>query len=125
MSNRMPAGRYDEVIARDQYCQASAYGLSFSCSGGPEVHHRMPRGMGGTTNPAIHDLDNLVLLCQGHHQWVESNRAMAYDLGLLVRRQVRGSAGSTTRQTTTPDAPAPQTCRPLRPPRTVPGPDPF
>lgn len=47
------------------------------------VHHRIPRGRGGTN-----DVENLILLCgsgtTGHHGWVEKNRAASYRLGYLV-----------------------------------------
>lgn len=48
------------------------------------IHHRIPRGRGGTN-----DVENLILLCgtgtTGHHGWVEQHRAAAYNLGYLVR----------------------------------------
>lgn len=53
------------------------------------MHHRRPRGMGGSKNPALNQASNILLLCgsgtTGCHGWVESNREEAYDLGLLVR----------------------------------------
>lgn len=52
------------------------------------VHHRTPRGMGGSKNPAINSTENLLLLSgtgtTGAHGWVESNRAQALAYGLLV-----------------------------------------
>jgi len=54
------------------------------------LHHRKPRGMGGTKNPLINEPSNLLYLCgsgtEGCHGWVESNRADSYALGLLVYR---------------------------------------
>jgi len=50
------------------------------------IHHRLPRGRGGTNV-----LSNLVLLCgsattpQGCHLQVESQRTAAYDTGWVVR----------------------------------------
>ncbi|TIC78806.1 HNH endonuclease [Nocardioides sp. GY 10127] len=53
-------------------------------------HHRRPRGMGGTTDPAANTPANLLLLCgtgtTGCHGWVESNRGKATALGWLVPR---------------------------------------
>lgn len=53
------------------------------------VHHRRPRGMGGSKRPEVNGPANLILLCgsgtTGCHGWVEANRAEAYNLGLLVR----------------------------------------
>tara|TARA_R110000868_G_scaffold57162_1_gene176805 strand:+ start:3956 stop:4267 length:312 start_codon:yes stop_codon:yes gene_type:complete len=52
------------------------------------IHHRKPRRMGGTKDPAINAAENLALLCgtgtTGCHGWVESNRAEAKGLGWLV-----------------------------------------
>lgn len=55
------------------------------------VHHRNPRGMGGTTDPAINHLCNMVLLCGGKlggvvgcHGDTESDRAVAVETGWLV-----------------------------------------
>ena len=48
------------------------------------IHHRIPRGRGGSNTP-----DNLLLLCgsgtTGCHGHVESHRAEAYERGYLVR----------------------------------------
>lgn len=59
---------------------------------GGTVHHRDARGMGGTNNPAINDLCNLLLLCGGRlggvvgcHGYTEHNRERAYEQGWLVR----------------------------------------
>jgi 5-methylcytosine-specific restriction enzyme A len=55
------------------------------------IHHRQPRGMGGTSRPEINSPANLLLLCGdattpgGCHEHVESNRARAYENGWLVR----------------------------------------
>ncbi|KAB2806970.1 HNH endonuclease [Pimelobacter simplex] len=54
------------------------------------IHHRQPRQMGGTSRPEINSPANLLLICDDGtertcHRWVESHRAEAYELGLLVR----------------------------------------
>ena len=55
------------------------------------VHHRAPRKMGGTRDPYINALSNLLLVC-GHgtvgcHGWLESHRNVARDTkGWLVPR---------------------------------------
>jgi hypothetical protein len=91
--NPMPAERWQETMARDRYqCQASAYGLGGACTGALIVHHKKLRGMGGTSDPSIHDLENLVVLCggvtgrDGHHGMVHDHPREAYELGLLIRR---------------------------------------
>ena len=71
------------VLSRDFYqCQAAAFGFGSTtpCFGHLQVHHRLPRGRGGT-----HDEELLVTLCLGHHAEVESYRTRAYDCGLLIR----------------------------------------
>lgn len=54
------------------------------------LHHRKPRGMGGTKNKMINSAANLLWLCgsgtEGCHGWVESNRAVSYEQGLLLHR---------------------------------------
>jgi 5-methylcytosine-specific restriction protein A len=52
---------------------------------GHQIHHRRPRGMGGTSDPLINNPSNLVLLCQPCHAEVESAREQAYDSGWLLR----------------------------------------
>lgn len=53
------------------------------------MHHRRPRGMGGSKNKALNEPSNILLLCgsgtTGCHGWVESHREEAYEAGLLVR----------------------------------------
>ncbi len=59
-------------------------------------HHRLARHMGGTSNPAIHSLANLLIVCghgtRGCHGWIEHHAMTrpgqpdAYTLGLLIRQ---------------------------------------
>lgn len=53
------------------------------------LHHRRPRGMGGSSRADINSPANLLLLCgtgtTGCHGHVESNRATSYANGWLVR----------------------------------------
>lgn len=52
------------------------------------IHHRTPRGMGGTRAPSINEAPNLLLLCgsgtTGCHGWVEGHRDDARRDGFLV-----------------------------------------
>jgi len=54
------------------------------------LHHRTPRGMGGTRNARLNLASNLVAICgsgtTGCHGWIESNRSVAEDSGWLVSR---------------------------------------
>ncbi|TKV61847.1 HNH endonuclease [Nakamurella flava] len=69
------------IVARDTRC---VFGR---CDGAiEEVHHRLPRGMGGAGRDETRwSYSRLVGLCAVHHRWVELNRRRAYELGLLVR----------------------------------------
>lgn len=51
---------------------------------GGQVHHRLPRRMGGSTRPGINEPANLVLLCAACHAHVESHREDAYTAGWLL-----------------------------------------
>lgn len=52
------------------------------------LHHRRPRGMGGTRHIWVNLPANLAVLCgsgtTGCHGWVEGNRSTAVDAGWLV-----------------------------------------
>lgn len=48
------------------------------------LHHRRPRRSGGDKRPETNLPANLVLLCTHCHEWVESRRAEAADMGLLL-----------------------------------------
>lgn len=49
-----------------------------------QIHHRKPRGMGGTRDPLINSPSNLVCVCQTCHQWIETHRVDALRDGWLV-----------------------------------------
>lgn len=57
---------------------------------GESIHHRIPRGMGGSRDPKINSPANLVLVCghgtAGCHGHIESHRSEAYLSGWLVHR---------------------------------------
>ena len=61
-------------------------------SPGQQLHHRRPRGMGGTKDPAINRPSNLVLLCASCHSWIETHRAEALSDGWLVSQWATPSA---------------------------------
>lgn len=87
--NAMPPERHQQAITAAGYqCSASSYqfGSTQPCSGRLVVHHKKVRGMGGTPDPTIHDLDNLAVLCDAHHVEVHAHPARAYYCGLLIRR---------------------------------------
>lgn len=53
-------------------------------TGAAHTHHRRPRRMGGSTDPDTNQASNLLRLCPPHHDWVESQRLKALELGLLL-----------------------------------------
>lgn len=78
--NRLPAASAEAVIARSGGC------CERCGSTAQQIHHRTPRGMGGTKDPAIHHPTNLLHLCAACHGWVEVNRSAAMAHGWLVSR---------------------------------------
>lgn len=50
------------------------------------IHHRRPRGMGGTRRPETNAPDALLLLCEPCHLHVEAHREESLRLGYLVRQ---------------------------------------
>ena len=69
-----------EIRERDGYqCQHCGRGVNPG-----EVHHRRPRGMGGSKNPNANAPSRLVLLCGDSHRWIEANREEARSQGFLL-----------------------------------------
>lgn len=68
----------DLVHGRDRDCIIC--GESFQL----QIHHRRPRGAGGTRRPETNLPGNLVLVCSDHHSWLESHRDTARQSGYLV-----------------------------------------
>lgn len=89
--NPMPPDVRALVIERDGHA-CRRCGRPLPAGRGGSVHHRIPRGMGGTSWSGIHSPALLVLLCgdgtTGCHGWVESNRAAALRLGWLLSRHL-------------------------------------
>lgn len=51
------------------------------------VHHRRPRGMGGTKRVDTNDADNGLAICRACHSIVEGRREWSLANGFLVRQQ--------------------------------------
>lgn len=71
----------DLIHARAQNrCEVcGAYSLS------PQIHHRQPRGMGGSRKEEVGSAANGLLVHFQCHQKIELNRAKSYLLGHLVK----------------------------------------
>ncbi|MFI6168837.1 HNH endonuclease [Nocardia sp. NPDC051052] len=72
---------------RDQVAERSA-GLCERCGQewAAQIHHRRPRGAGGSRLPDTNSLSNLLHICAQCHAWIESFREQALALGWLVRQ---------------------------------------
>lgn len=55
-------------------------GAQTRCKRPLDVHHVIPRGMGGGKDYGVY-----ATLCRAHHQWVEDHREAGRTLGLLAR----------------------------------------
>jgi hypothetical protein len=81
----------DVVIHRDRgQCALCGDRPDGERATGWSIHHRRPRGMGGTRRDDTNSPANCVILCGDGvtlcHATVESRRSVAYELGLLVRQ---------------------------------------
>lgn len=83
------------VLERDGYACVRC-GTYVGPFGDYSIHHRRPRGMGGSKRPDTNQPANLVTLCgsgvTGCHGWAESNRDEARALGLLLWQSQTPSA---------------------------------
>jgi len=84
MSSGIPNAIRQAVIDRDgRLCRRCG-------RPGGSIHHRIPRGMGGSRDPKINSPANLVFVCghgtAGCHGWIEAHRTESYMSGWLVHR---------------------------------------
>jgi len=78
-------------IRDEESCVRCGQGLRWEDRGhGWSMHHRRPRGMGGSKDPALALPSNALTLCEsgttGCHGWVETHRDEALEAGLLVSK---------------------------------------
>lgn len=75
----------DLVLARDRHCcRRCAMTLHGQRGTDWVIHHRRPRGMGGTRRVDTNSPANLVALCTRCHVWIESYRDESRRDGWLV-----------------------------------------
>lgn len=88
MTARLAASQRRYATAREAvHTRAKGVCERCECRPAAQVHHRIPRGAGGSSrNPAVHRLSALVALCEECHALVESQRAAARECGLLLWR---------------------------------------
>jgi len=70
------------VLARAQGC-CEVCGCDMA---GLQVHHRRPRGMGGSLRPDTNRTSNALVVCTSCHAAIESHREYARQRGYLVRQ---------------------------------------
>lgn len=85
---RVRSGNRCEIVSAA--CLAGARGaLDALPRSAISIHHRLPRGSGGTRRPETNSLARLMLACgtgtTGCHGWAESNRTAAEVRGILLR----------------------------------------
>jgi 5-methylcytosine-specific restriction protein A len=68
------------ALRRDRSCRRCAHPTA------TDVHHRIARGMGGTSDPERHHITRLVSLCRSCHRWVHDHPTDATREGWTVRR---------------------------------------
>ena len=77
-----PKAVRDQVIARASgYCERCGK-LSFRY----EIHHRRPRGMGGSKAADTNTAANALFVCADCHREIEADRKAALKFGWLVRQ---------------------------------------
>jgi len=80
----------DAVLERDGHmCAVGGHPLGPVRGVDWSIHHRRPRGMGGTSAPDVNLPSNLLTVCgngvEGCHGLIEAHRAAAYERGWLLR----------------------------------------
>lgn len=68
-----------EVRNRDRGCRAREVVSSPRCSGPLDVHEIIPRS---AWRRGYLDVDNCIVVCRGHHDWIGDNPGAAHDVGL-------------------------------------------
>lgn len=82
MPDPIPAAKRQLVMGR-AFGRCERCGKATLCG---EVHHRRPKGLGGSKLPDRHDVSNLVYLCTPDHRWAHGNPRAAAAVGYLVPR---------------------------------------
>ena len=76
-----PKVRQQIVERSSGRCEVMAQGCTFTAQA---IHHRRPRGMGGSRRPDTNTAANGLAVCDACHRWIESERDAALTLGWLV-----------------------------------------
>ncbi len=83
---RAPGGRAEALERAGYACEARTPGCRFGILGAGQplhLHHKLRRGQGGTD-----DLDNLLVVEPGCHDYIHANPEESYRAGWLIRASV-------------------------------------
>lgn len=79
-----------QIVVRANFSCEACGKYSADSLGAWSVHHRRPRGMGGSKDPETNSPKNLLLLCgsgvTGCHGYFESHREEGYESKILLRQ---------------------------------------
>lgn len=75
-----------ELITARSMCNCEAMIADVCVQRATTIHHRLPRGMGGSRKALINKASNGIAVCDRCHDAIESRREWSYDNGFLVRR---------------------------------------
>lgn len=74
------------ILERDGGCARCGQGTRGQRGVDYDIHHRRPRGMGGSKEAFVNYPSNGVTLCRSCHDHVEANRSESIVTGWLVSR---------------------------------------
>jgi predicted CxxxxCH...CXXCH cytochrome family protein len=77
------------VIERDQGMCVVRVTHDKGAKAGEQIHHRRPRGMGGTTVEWVNQAPNLIYVCAACHAHIERYREQAMTMGWLLNGKDR------------------------------------
>ena len=77
-----PTKQVRDLVTRRDRGRCVRCGATGPC----DIQHRINRGMGGTSDPAFNQPQNLILLCRACHEWVHANPRHAYKHGYSCHR---------------------------------------
>lgn len=72
---------YNDAFAA---CEVMAHCQGFAAAA--ELHHRRPRGAGGSRRKDTNKASNALACCHNDHLWIERNREQAYRYGWLLKQ---------------------------------------
>lgn len=85
VTQRLRASRADFADQAELVFVRDGYSCVRCGRRGSQRHHRVPRGMGGASrSTSAHNPSRQISVCLDCHEWIESHREIATELGYLV-----------------------------------------